>query len=93
MLSIDLDLHWKVRLSGYNLFHSEMRKRVFWASHALDRNISIALGRLLGIQDRDIDVDLPSPLSDDYLIMEDASLGSSQTQAPTIHNLSTLHTS
>ncbi|KAK8854729.1 hypothetical protein IAR55_003468 [Kwoniella newhampshirensis] len=37
----------------------EMKKRVFWAVYSLDRMMSAQLGRPSGIQDRDIDVELP----------------------------------
>ena len=85
-LAIDLGLHRKVRSSGYNLFYSEMRKRVFRATYAPGRNTSIASGHHLGIQDRDINAE---PLPDDDLIMENSTPGSSEAQAPTIHDLST----
>ncbi|KAF2119606.1 hypothetical protein BDV96DRAFT_629148 [Lophiotrema nucula] len=40
----------------------EMRKRVFWSAYALDRNISITLGRPCAIRDEDIDIGLYKPL-------------------------------
>jgi Fungal specific transcription factor domain len=54
--------------SGNNLFQTEMRKRIFWAAYALDRNVSIALGRPLAIRDADITISLPLPLSDKELL-------------------------
>ncbi|KAK5655169.1 hypothetical protein OQA88_6068 [Cercophora sp. LCS_1] len=38
---------------------SELRKRLFWACYAFDRQISIPMGRPFAISDRDIDVALP----------------------------------
>jgi hypothetical protein len=87
-LAIELGLHRNVG-SEFTLFRSEMRKRVFWAAYVLDRNISITLGRPLSIQDKDINVELPLPLSDDALVMEDISPGSSQCSSPTPSDLST----
>jgi hypothetical protein len=84
-LAIDLGLHRKVRPSAYSVFESEMRKRVFWAAYAVDRNICIALGRPLGIQDNEINVELPLPWSDDDLTKGTGP----ELLLPTIHNLST----
>ncbi|KAL5324738.1 hypothetical protein ACEPPN_009286 [Leptodophora sp. 'Broadleaf-Isolate-01'] len=43
----------------------EMRKRCFWCLYNLDRVVSFTLGRPAAIQDRDIDVSLPSHLDDE----------------------------
>ncbi|ODO11037.1 hypothetical protein I350_01638 [Cryptococcus amylolentus CBS 6273] len=44
----------------------EMKKRVFWAVYSLDRMMSAQLGRPSGIQDRDIDVELPLNVDVDF---------------------------
>lgn len=52
---IDLGLHKKPRRSN-SFFENEMKKRVFWTSYCLDRQLSISMGRPFAISDRDIDV-------------------------------------
>jgi hypothetical protein len=66
--SIDLGFHRKLGSSRHSLLQREIRKRIFWATYALDRNISIALGRPFCIQDADINVELPLPFSDQDLL-------------------------
>ncbi|WVO14414.1 hypothetical protein L204_102047 [Cryptococcus depauperatus] len=44
----------------------EMKKRVFWAIYSLDRMMSAQLGRPTGIQDRDIDIELPVNVDADF---------------------------
>ena len=88
--SIDLGLHRKVESPAYNLLQLEMRKRVFWAAYAMDRNISIALGRPLCIQDSDINVELPLPLSDQDLL-SDYPLSSSSSSASLIDMSTFIH--
>lgn len=58
--SIELGLHRKIPWSKVesNLLKSQMRKRVFWCSYNLDRAVSITLGRPVGINDSDIDVEV-----------------------------------
>ncbi|KAF2011985.1 hypothetical protein BU24DRAFT_465561 [Aaosphaeria arxii CBS 175.79] len=68
--AIDLGLHRTLASlsSELGLFDLEMRKRVFWSAYAIDRNVSITLGRPCGMRDEDIDVPLPQNLSDDDLV-------------------------
>ncbi|KAF2494129.1 hypothetical protein BU16DRAFT_619297 [Lophium mytilinum] len=57
--AIDLGLHRQIPPAKGLHFGIEMRKRIFWACYAFDRQISIPLGRPFGLSDRDIDVPLP----------------------------------
>lgn len=45
-----------------NILKSQMRRRVFWCSYNLDRAVAITLGRPVGINDSDIDVEVRSVL-------------------------------
>lgn len=56
---IDLGLHRKPRKSK-SFLDCEMRKRVFWTSYCLDRQLSISMGKPFAISDRDIDVEVSS---------------------------------
>ncbi|KAG4434752.1 hypothetical protein IFR05_009778 [Cadophora sp. M221] len=47
------------RYSQLSAHDSDMRKRIFWSTYAIDRYLSQALGLPLGIQDSDIDVCIP----------------------------------
>lgn len=67
-LAIDLGLHRPSEHSNNTLLRTEIRKRVFWSSYALDCNISFALGRPCAIRDVDINLDLPLCLSDRDLL-------------------------
>lgn len=53
---IELGLHRPAPVRTSPLME-EMRKRVFWTTYCLDRQVSIILGRPLAISDRDIDVE------------------------------------
>ncbi|KAM5341196.1 hypothetical protein ACJ41O_015305 [Fusarium nematophilum] len=67
-LAVGIDLHRRETLACRSLLEAEMCKRLFWSLYAMDRSISISLGRPLGIQDADITIPLPLLLSDDKLI-------------------------
>ncbi|KAG6886077.1 hypothetical protein C0993_004067 [Termitomyces sp. T159_Od127] len=45
----------------------ETRKKVWWGVYTLDRMLALALGRPLGINDSDCDVEQPAEVDDDYL--------------------------
>lgn len=67
--AVDLGLHRRQVISPKkDLMTVEMRKRVFWATYALDRNVSITLGRPCAIRDEDIDLPLPQNLTDEMLL-------------------------
>jgi hypothetical protein len=59
LIAVDLGLHRQTRSMKKGGLGAEMRKRIFWACYAFDRQISIPLGRPFSISDRDIDVPLP----------------------------------
>lgn len=59
LIAIDHGLHRQTKALSRLSLESELRKRLFWACYAFDRQISIPMGRPFGISDRDIDIDLP----------------------------------
>lgn len=65
--AIDLGLHRASTSSSSNILTMEMQRRVFWSVYALDRNISISLGRPCSISDTDFDTPLPGCYSDEDL--------------------------
>lgn len=65
--AIDLGLHRASTSSSSNNLTTEMQRRVFWSVYALDRNISISLGRPCSISDADFDMPLPGCYSDEDL--------------------------
>lgn len=65
--AIDLGLHRSSTSPSLDTLMTEMQRRVFWSVYALDRNISISLGRPCSINDADFDVPLPGCYSDDDL--------------------------
>lgn len=78
-LCVDLGLHTeaglKSSISGapnYNPFTLDLRRRLFWCTYAIDRQVCVYLGRPFGIPEESIKVPFPS-LLDDTLIMEDDS--------------------
>ncbi|KAF8539676.1 fungal-specific transcription factor domain-containing protein [Trichophaea hybrida] len=61
----DIGLH---RESGpWPVVEGEMRRRVWWGIYAWDRLLSVELGRVLLIEDRDCDVGLPCALDDHFI--------------------------
>ncbi|KAI1868736.1 uncharacterized protein JN550_006311 [Neoarthrinium moseri] len=59
LVALNLGLHRKTNAMKRPSIENELRKRMFWATYAFDRQISIPLGRPFAISDRDIDVPLP----------------------------------
>lgn len=45
----------------------ETRRKVWWGCYILDRMLALALGRPLGIDDKDCDVELPVDVEDEHL--------------------------
>lgn len=70
-LAIGIDLHRHESLINKGFMEREMVKRLFWSVYAMDRNICIAMGRPLGMQDTDITMPLPLCLSDEMLLARD----------------------
>lgn len=76
--AIDLGLHRASTSSSSDILTTEMQRRVFWSVYALDRNISVSLGRPCSIGDTDFDAPLPGCYSDDEL--ETMCLGATQLE-------------
>ncbi|KAI8711090.1 Fungal-trans domain-containing protein [Fusarium sp. LHS14.1] len=67
-IALGMDLHREETSgTGQSLLSREMARRIFWCTYALDRSISIAMGRPLGISDSDITIPLPQQLTDEQL--------------------------
>lgn len=66
-LVIGINLHRQESVATKSLLDAEMAKRIFWSAYNMDRSISIAMGRPLGVQDADITTPLPLCLTDDML--------------------------
>ncbi|KAH9902335.1 fungal-specific transcription factor domain-containing protein [Xylariomycetidae sp. FL2044] len=87
VIAIDLGLHRKTNAMKRRNIESEVRKRLFWATYAFDRQISIPLGRPFAISDRDIDVPLPLDINESTTAEELASIPDAnltRTSAPEI---------
>lgn len=65
--AIDQGLHRASTSSPSDILTTEMQRRVFWSVYALDRNVSISLGRPCSIGDADFDMPLPACHSDNDL--------------------------
>ncbi|KAH7100638.1 fungal-specific transcription factor domain-containing protein [Auriculariales sp. MPI-PUGE-AT-0066] len=61
----DLGLHRSPRHLRLKLDKKELRRKVWWCIYVLDRMLAVALGRPLGIEDIDCDVELPLAIDDD----------------------------
>ncbi|OWB54536.1 binding protein [[Candida] boidinii] len=68
-LSISIGLNRSLKINSINLskFELEMKYRLFWSVYNIDRLISITVGKPFSINDDDINIPLPSPLSDDEI--------------------------
>ncbi|WWC90623.1 uncharacterized protein L201_005559 [Kwoniella dendrophila CBS 6074] len=67
--AVELGMHRRLRSRSErekDPMRYEMKKRVFWAVYTLDRMMAAQLGRPAGIQDRDIDVELPLNVDVDF---------------------------
>ncbi|KAG6880071.1 hypothetical protein C0992_006883 [Termitomyces sp. T32_za158] len=63
----DLGLHRSPRKLLITSIEKETRKKVWWGVYTLDRMLALALGRPLGINDSDCDVEQPVEVDDDHL--------------------------
>ncbi|KAH7215479.1 fungal-specific transcription factor domain-containing protein [Fusarium oxysporum] len=74
-IGLGMDLHREETSStGQSLLSQEMARRLFWCTYTLDRSMSIAMGRPLGINDSEITVPLPQQLTDKQLCSGEAVL-------------------
>lgn len=81
-LCVDLGLHTEAGIKSslsvktpgsqpmYDPYTLDMRRRLFWCTYAIDRQVCVYLGRPFGIPEESIKVPFPSQL-DDTLISED----------------------
>ncbi|KAI3596720.1 hypothetical protein WG66_016356 [Moniliophthora roreri] len=63
----DLGLHRSPRRLVVSPIEKEMRRKIWWGVYTLDRMLALALGRPLGIEDADCDVEAPVDVDDDLL--------------------------
>ncbi|KAG6820448.1 hypothetical protein H0H93_000444 [Arthromyces matolae] len=63
----DLGLHRSPRRLIITPIEKETRRKVWWGVYTLDRMLALALGRPLGINDSDCDVEQPVEVDDDHL--------------------------
>ena len=52
---------------GLSPLETQRRRVVFWCAFGIDRELSFALGRSMGIDQADVDVELPWEFDDDEL--------------------------
>ncbi|KAI5850129.1 fungal-specific transcription factor domain-containing protein [Tricharina praecox] len=89
----DIGLH---RESGpWPVVEGEMRRRVWWGIYAWDRLLSVELGRVLLIEDRDCDISLPCALDDHFIFDSNVTSNgnglNSHNQAGSHFLLTTIH--
>ncbi|KAF7355118.1 hypothetical protein MSAN_01427400 [Mycena sanguinolenta] len=63
----DLGLHRSPRRLVITPIEKETRRKIWWGVYALDRMLALALGRPLGVNDTDCDVELPVEVDDEHL--------------------------
>ncbi|KAI0474543.1 fungal-specific transcription factor domain-containing protein [Xylaria cf. heliscus] len=67
-LAIGINLHRRERTLNQDVLDAEMSKRIFWSVYAMDRSLSISMGKPLGIHDGDITMPFPLRIADDLLV-------------------------
>ncbi|KAH7930297.1 hypothetical protein BV22DRAFT_1109356 [Leucogyrophana mollusca] len=63
----DLGLHRSPRRLTLSPIEKETRRKIWWGVYCLDRMLALALGRPLGIEDSDCDVEFPVDIDDESL--------------------------
>ncbi|KAI9510447.1 fungal-specific transcription factor domain-containing protein [Russula earlei] len=63
----DLGLHRSPQRLFIPAIEKETRRKMWWGVYTLDRMLALALGRPIGAEDIDCDVELPIDLDDDFL--------------------------
>ncbi|CUS23648.1 LAQU0S11e01112g1_1 [Lachancea quebecensis] len=63
-LAVDLGLHAEKLNKNYDPFTRDLRRRLFWCTYSLDRQICAFFGRPFGIPDDNISTEFPSSLDD-----------------------------
>lgn len=64
--AVDLGLHREAHYSKLGLYECQLRRRLFWSIYYLERVVALSLGRPFSLAERDIDVKLPSPVSEEF---------------------------
>ncbi|KAI0081014.1 hypothetical protein K474DRAFT_1672279 [Panus rudis PR-1116 ss-1] len=67
----DVGAHRRKAYGSVSTVESEHWKRAFWVLVAIDREMSMGLGRPCAIQDEDYDLELPVECDDDYWIISE----------------------
>lgn len=68
-ICVDLGLHTETgRNDKFDAFTKDRRRRLFWCSYSLDRQICFYLGRPVGIPDESITTKFPSELDDAFIL-------------------------
>lgn len=86
-IAVGLDLHRADSIKRLDLFQAELSKRVFWCIYAMDRSMSMYLGRPLGIPDTEITLPFPQQLTDEQL--EDTTSVVVPNDRPDVKDMST----
>ncbi|KAI0092813.1 fungal-specific transcription factor domain-containing protein [Irpex rosettiformis] len=63
----DIGLHRSPRRLLISPIEKETRRKVWWGCYILDRMLALTLGRPMGIDERDCDVELPADVDDEHL--------------------------
>ncbi|SCV99544.1 LAFE_0A05490g1_1 [Lachancea fermentati] len=63
-LAVDLGLHAEKLNKNYEPFTRDLRRRLFWSTYSLDRQICAFFGRPFGIPDENVTAEFPSSLDD-----------------------------
>ncbi|CAL9733235.1 pyrimidine pathway regulatory protein 1 [Monosporozyma servazzii] len=67
-LTVDLGLHDEKLNQNYDPFQREIRRRLFWCTYSLDRQICSYFGRPFGIPEESITTRFPSLLDDSKIV-------------------------
>lgn len=78
-LALGIDLHRSETIAHKGVFEAEMSKRLFWSIYVMDRSMSIAMGRPLGILDADITTPLPLCLTDEQISSNEGTAAAENT--------------
>ncbi|ODV78749.1 uncharacterized protein CANTADRAFT_52486 [Suhomyces tanzawaensis NRRL Y-17324] len=94
-MCVDLDLHNEnntTTASNLDAFAKDKRRRLFWCTYAIDRQICFYLDRPVGIPDASIHTPFPSMLDDAFILQDgspgDYSLASTRPSAPSYKTIS-----
>ncbi|CEJ59802.1 hypothetical protein PMG11_08406 [Penicillium brasilianum] len=84
-----IGLHRERVVSAMSAFQSEMARRLWWCIYLLDRRLAIETGRPFLIQDINVDVGLPSNVSDEWLTTNKTTQLAMNPNAPTKEQIPT----